>query len=47
MAEELDQAGLDWQGAVPVSRRFADPYFSIADGLAETRYVFLEGTDLP
>lgn len=38
---------LDWQGPVPVARRFDDPYFSLADGLAETRHVFLSGNDLP
>jgi tRNA U34 5-methylaminomethyl-2-thiouridine-forming methyltransferase MnmC len=39
---------LDWQGGVvPVSRRFDDPYFSLADGLAETRHVFLAGNGLP
>ncbi|MCB2137686.1 MAG: tRNA (5-methylaminomethyl-2-thiouridine)(34)-methyltransferase MnmD, partial [Rhodobacteraceae bacterium] len=26
---------------------FDDPYFSLADGLAETRHVFLAGNDLP
>lgn len=39
--------GLDWRGAIPVSRRFDDPYFSLAGGLAETRHVFLAGNDLP
>ena len=39
---------LDWRdGDVPVSRRFDDPYFSLDNGLAETRYVFLQGNDLP
>ena len=39
---------LDWRDdGVPVSRRFDDPYFSLAGGLAETRYVFLAGNDLP
>jgi tRNA U34 5-methylaminomethyl-2-thiouridine-forming methyltransferase MnmC len=32
---------------VPVSRRFDDPYYSLAGGLAETRHVFLTGNDLP
>ena len=36
-----------WRGPVPVSARFDDPYFSLADGLAETRHVFLAGNDLP
>lgn len=43
-----DQSGeLDWAGSVPVSRRFADPYYSLQDGLAEARHVFLAGNDLP
>lgn len=43
-----DQTGLDWRdGGVPVSRRFDDPYFSLAGGLDETRHVFLSGNDLP
>lgn len=41
-------AGLDWRdGVIPVSRRFDDPYFSLNDGLAETRHVFLAGNHLP
>ncbi|MBC7738076.1 MAG: tRNA (5-methylaminomethyl-2-thiouridine)(34)-methyltransferase MnmD [Candidatus Saccharibacteria bacterium] len=43
-----EQEGLDWRGGiVPVSQRFDDPYFSLNDGLAETRHVFLAGNDLP
>jgi len=38
---------LEWQNDVPVSSRFDDPYFSFADGLAETRHVFLHGNMLP
>lgn len=42
------QADLEWRdGGVPVSARFDDPYFSLEDGLAETRHVFLAGNDLP
>ncbi|MEO0665141.1 MAG: tRNA (5-methylaminomethyl-2-thiouridine)(34)-methyltransferase MnmD [Pseudomonadota bacterium] len=42
------QAEVDWtQDGVPVSRRFDDPYYSFADGLAETQHVFLAGNDLP
>lgn len=41
-------ADLEWRdGAIPVARRFDDPYFSLADGLAETRHVFLAGNNLP
>ncbi|WP_114966511.1 tRNA (5-methylaminomethyl-2-thiouridine)(34)-methyltransferase MnmD [Alkalilacustris brevis] len=39
---------IDWKdGILPVSRRFDDPYFSLQDGLAETRHVFLGGNGLP
>ena len=42
------QAELEWRhGAIPVSRRFDDPYFSLQGGLDETRHVFLAGNDLP
>ncbi|WP_300033486.1 tRNA (5-methylaminomethyl-2-thiouridine)(34)-methyltransferase MnmD [uncultured Roseobacter sp.] len=41
-------ADLTWKtGDVPVSVRFDDPYFSLENGLAETRHVFLAGNDLP
>ncbi|MBM9593729.1 tRNA (5-methylaminomethyl-2-thiouridine)(34)-methyltransferase MnmD [Roseitranquillus sediminis] len=41
-------AGLGWTaGGVPVSTRFDDPYFSLEDGLAEARHVFLRGNGLP
>ena len=40
-------APLDWQGDIPVSRRFDDPYFSLQGGLEETRQVFLAGNGLP
>ena len=39
-----NQSELSWRdGIVPVSTRFDDPYFSLNDGLAETRHVFLAG----
>ena len=42
------EQGVTWKdGIIPVSRRFDDPYFSLADGLAETRHVFLAGNGLP
>ncbi len=34
-------------GEVPVSTQFDDPYYSLENGLAETRHVFLKGNDLP
>ena len=46
--DEAQKADVEWrENGVPVSTRFADPYFSITDGLAETRHVFLAGNDLP
>jgi tRNA U34 5-methylaminomethyl-2-thiouridine-forming methyltransferase MnmC len=48
MTADEQSTGLDWKdGTIPVSRRFDDPYFSLADGLAETRHVFLAGNGLP
>jgi tRNA U34 5-methylaminomethyl-2-thiouridine-forming methyltransferase MnmC len=41
------RAELTWRGAVPVSLRYDDPYFSLADGLAEADHVFLAGNGLP
>ncbi|MEL6520266.1 MAG: tRNA (5-methylaminomethyl-2-thiouridine)(34)-methyltransferase MnmD [Pseudomonadota bacterium] len=32
---------------VPISDRFDDPFYSLEDGLAETRHVFIEGNRLP
>lgn len=41
-------ATLQWHDqGVPVSTRFDDPYFSLENGLEETRHVFLSGNDLP
>lgn len=42
------QKHLDWrEGNTPISLRFDDPYYSLLDGLAESRHVFLAGNDLP
>lgn len=42
------QAVLTWTDTgVPISTRFDDPYFSLGNGLDETRHVFLNGNDLP
>jgi tRNA U34 5-methylaminomethyl-2-thiouridine-forming methyltransferase MnmC len=39
---------IDWLSEmVPVSKRFDDPYFSLDNGLAETKHVFLKGNGLP
>ena len=48
MAGSEQAEGLEWlDGVIPVSRRFDDPYFSLAGGLDETRHVFLTGNGLP
>lgn len=48
MTDQTEYHALEWRdGKLPVSRRFDDPYFSLQDGLAETRHVFLAGNDLP
>ncbi|MZR62115.1 bifunctional tRNA (5-methylaminomethyl-2-thiouridine)(34)-methyltransferase MnmD/FAD-dependent 5-carboxymethylaminomethyl-2-thiouridine(34) oxidoreductase MnmC [Alcanivorax sp. DP30] len=39
-------ANLDWQDSTPVATDYNDPYFSRQDGMAESRYVFLEGNRL-
>lgn len=44
----ISHASLNWnEQGTPVSRQFDDVYFSDQDGLEETRYVFLQGNDLP
>ncbi|SFK12938.1 tRNA (5-methylaminomethyl-2-thiouridine)(34)-methyltransferase MnmD [Celeribacter neptunius] len=41
-------ARIEWRdGVIPVSSEFDDPYFSLGNGLEETRHVFLAGNDLP
>ncbi len=41
-------AELTWrEDRIPVSDQFNDPYFSLQNGLEETRHVFLSGNDLP
>lgn len=41
-------ARLEWRdNGTPVSTRFDDPYFSLENGLAETRHTFLAGNGLP
>lgn len=41
-------ADVAWnERGTPVSTRFDDPYFSLDNGLAETRHTFLAGNDLP
>lgn len=45
-------ANIEWQlddtgNRVPISGEFGDVYFSHADGLAESRFVFIKGNQLP
>ncbi|MBC6443005.1 MAG: tRNA (5-methylaminomethyl-2-thiouridine)(34)-methyltransferase MnmD [Rhodobacteraceae bacterium] len=48
MDDQSQTDALEWRNRdVPVSRRFDDPYFSLENGLAETRHTFLAGNDLP
>lgn len=48
MPSEDQSERVEWKdGGTPVSALFDDPYFSLADGLAETRHVFLAGNRLP
>ncbi|MCX7558494.1 tRNA (5-methylaminomethyl-2-thiouridine)(34)-methyltransferase MnmD [Sulfitobacter sp. F26204] len=46
MQNQIDQ--ITWRdGNTPVSTRFDDPFFSLQDGVAETRHVFMQGNHLP
>ncbi|MDO6579760.1 bifunctional tRNA (5-methylaminomethyl-2-thiouridine)(34)-methyltransferase MnmD/FAD-dependent 5-carboxymethylaminomethyl-2-thiouridine(34) oxidoreductase MnmC [Photobacterium sp. 2_MG-2023] len=46
--KQIENAVLDWNEAgTPVSHDFDDVYFSNANGLEETRYVFLQQNGLP
>lgn len=44
---EIEPADITWTGGVPASPRYGDPYYSLGNGLAEARHVFLGGNDLP
>lgn len=50
MTQAIQTADLDWQLVdgidIPVSKVFGDVYFSKANGLLETRHVFINGNDL-
>ena len=43
----IQPATIDWQDSIPVASNYDDPYYSRQDGMAESRYVFLEGNQLP
>ena len=42
----VQAADIEWRNGVPYSRQFKDIYFSFADGLAESRHVFIDGNNL-
>lgn len=45
---ECQHSAVEWnERGTPVSTRFDDPYFSLENGLEETRHTFLAGNDLP
>lgn len=44
---KAQKADVEWRDGVPVSVQFDDPYYSLSDGLAESRHVFLDGNNLP
>lgn len=35
-----------WKGNVPVSAQFDDPFYSLEDGMAESKFVFLDGANV-
>ena len=41
------RAQITWTGGVPASALYGDPYYSLENGLAEARHVFLRGNGLP
>jgi len=47
MPSDPTEAKLRWEDGVPISALYDDPYYSRADGLAETRHVFLAANRLP
>ncbi len=46
MTSSPDTKGISWNNGVPVADAFDDPYYSLDDGLAESRFVFLDGADV-
>ncbi|MCK9564231.1 MAG: tRNA (5-methylaminomethyl-2-thiouridine)(34)-methyltransferase MnmD, partial [Bacteroidales bacterium] len=45
--DRITSASLEWRDGQPLSTAFGDVYYSLDNGLAETRHVFLDGNDLP
>ena len=47
MCDQIKNASIEWlDERTPISKKFDDPYFSVFDGLEETRHVFLSGNNL-
>lgn len=47
-SDQTQSAQLTWrEDRVPIATRFDDPYYSVDNGLDETRHVFLSGNRLP
>ena len=47
MCDKIKNASIEWlDERTPISKKFDDPYFSVFDGLEETRHVFLSGNNL-
>ena len=48
---KIQTADIDWQCVdgveIPISKQFGDVYFSKANGLLESRHVFINGNELP
>ena len=43
MCDQIKNASIEWQDErTPISKKFDDPYFSVFDGLEETRHVFCQ-----
>lgn len=40
------KAGIVWREGVPIAEDFDDPYYSLAGGLEESRFVFLDGAEV-
>ncbi len=43
---KFGRADVSWRDGVPISTVFDDPYYSLENGLEESRFVFLSGADV-
>ena len=47
MTDQSKDSTITWRdGSVPIATRFDDPYYSLTDGAAESRFVFIDGNAL-